>query len=509
MAHFVYPISFAFLLFGLLLWSLLHDSRGARIGVWLLVTGAIGWIWSMIAIPSLVQAKAAIAFRDLIVLGVAGLLMAKARENRIAAITVLLGAALAFKWSYLDILRSSFDTQNTDIEYADKELLVELDSKENFNLLDQALAPYGVLVEPAFMPASSDITSLDEYYTIDIEGEASDPEISNISKVLNESPFVNWFEPNERISVDPSGNSEVTPEMSSDHMFTNDPDLRLQWSMQALDIKSLHDVLNLKTVQRGKQALIAILDTGVDGMHEDLRSSYQSTLTKYDVDRIGHGTHVAGIVAAVSNNHLGVTSFAPSPDLIKITSIKVLNNNGFGSQQTIISGMIEAADLGADVISMSLGGRANKKKERAYENAVKYCNEKGAIVVVAAGNSSTSSEFQTPANVSGVITVTAIGSDMKLARFSNWLGPNQKYGLAAPGDNIHSTLPGNRYGAQRGTSMACPHVSSIIAIMRCFEPNLDTEMAHRILYETGYDSHSEKESGHIIRPADALRYVLD
>jgi thermitase len=136
--------------------------------------------------------------------------------------------------------------------------------------------------------------------------------------------------------------------------------------------------------------------------------------------------------------------------------------------------MILAADLGADVISMSLGGPSNDERQRIYEKAVDYCNQKGAIVVVAAGNRSTDAKKYAPASCSNTITVAAVDDELKKARFSNYF-TEQKFPIAAPGVNILSTVPNNEYQSFNGTSMATPYVASTIGIMKSIQPALTTK----------------------------------
>jgi thermitase len=264
----------------------------------------------------------------------------------------------------------------------------------------------------------------------------------------------------------------------------------------------------LKTAKPKKEALIAILDTGVDAAHEDLAANFSSTQAKYDTDKAGHGTHCAGIAAAVSNNGKGVASFSQTNDYVQVTSIKVLGDGGFGTQQMIINGILEAADRKADVISLSLGGPSSQARQRAYEKAVKYANDKGAIIVVAAGNSNRSAREFTPANVPGVIAVSAVDTLLNRASFSNFV-QGMDMALAAPGVKIYSTFPGGQYQALNGTSMATPYVAGILGLLKSLKPDLTTKEAYRILNETGLETGSKAETGKLIQPADAVKRVLE
>jgi thermitase len=393
------------------------------------------------------------------------------------------------------------------IEYADVELLVDL-ADVDLEDLEMVVAKFDGTVSRAFSVAEGDITDLDEFYLIDLPGLARPNQIRKLTTELTRKGLIDWAEANERVSLSPVETEIHQSSTVISNKLVNDPDVSKQWSFQALEVADLHTVLSLKTVTPKKTALIAILDTGIDGRHEDLIASYQSTQEKYDLDIQGHGTHVAGIAAAVSNNHIGIASFDPSHSFVRVTSIKVLSDQGFGSQANIVQGMIEAADLGADVISMSLGSRSNSERELTYEKTVKYCNDKGAVVVVAAGNASTNAKFYSPANVKGVIAVSAVNRSLQKTSFSNSVS-EIKYGIAAPGDEIYSTFPKNQYRALRGTSMACPHVASLVGILKSLDPDLNTAEIHQLLEKTGRVGKQSKEAGNIIQPAAAIRALLD
>ncbi|MCB0665010.1 MAG: S8 family serine peptidase [Saprospiraceae bacterium] len=504
MAELFYPLSFVAALSGLLFWSLWHNKRAGPLFRSIFFLGMALWIVTVISSPIEVSDKSGIILRDLLVLGVAGLAMQWARNNLFTGVGLLIVTGLFLQLSYLEVLQDSFQpSYQVD---SDAELMVDVadDLQAFLEFIDQQ----GATAKRSFSPESPESTTLDEYYTIDLKGTAKPAEIQLFVNDLLENGLADWAETNELIRLHPE-ESETTS-FSTQEMdgLVNDPEIGRQWGMKNLHIADLYETLSLKTVQPKKVALVAILDTGVDGQHEDLTDAYQSTKSSYDRDIQGHGTHVAGIVAGVSNNGIGIASFDPAHQFVKVTSIKVLSDRGFGTQEGIIKGMIEAADLGADVVSMSLGGRSNADREEAYEEAVRYCNNKGTIVVVAAGNSNNNARFYAPAKVDGVIAVAAIDKENARTSFSNWVS-DLKYGLAAPGDEIYSTFPGNQYRSFRGTSMACPHVSSIVGILKSLQPDLNTEDIFNLLNSTGIESKNPKETGMIIYPAQAVRTLLD
>lgn len=317
--------------------------------------------------------------------------------------------------------------------------------------------------------------------------------------------MVEWTEENEVIHVAPLP-AKGAPDVKKRY-GVNDPGVEQLWGFDAMGVDKLYSFLNNNKPQATKKARIAILDTGVDANHEDLKANFVSTETSSNNDPRGHGTHCAGIAGAVSNNGIGVASFSQDNKFVSITSIKVLNGSGMGTQQTIIAGMLKAADTGADVLSMSLGGPSNQMRQRAYEKAVKYANDKGGIVVVAAGNSNKNAKDYSPANTPGVIAVSAIDENLNRAFFSNTVN-DLSMGIAAPGVNIYSTIPGNQYAAYNGTSMATPYVAGLVGLLKSIRPQLTTREVYDILRATGRATRNSKETGLLIQPQAALSAVV-
>ncbi len=356
------------------------------------------------------------------------------------------------------------------------ELLIYLKNEEWKQTILDKYENEIVGVRHAFALSDKEITDLEEYLTIDIKNNI-DP--YKLVLELQRMEGVIWVEENQEIKL-----PELVENQISEHNSTsefNDPLAKNQWHVSKFSISSMHEKLKKINKQRKNETIIAILDTGVDASHEDLQAAYKSSgIKSYDTDPKGHGTHCAGVANAISNNSKGVASLNPDPNAIKTMSIQVLNNFGFGSQQTIINGILKAADLGADVISLSLGGMTSESKEKAYGEAVKYAINKGAIVVVAAGNSGKSATQFSPANTKGVIAVTAIDKNLSLASFANDV-TGLDMGLAAPGVNILSTFPNNDYKSMNGTSMAAPFVSGMIGLIRSYYPDINTEDVYKML----------------------------
>jgi thermitase len=234
----------------------------------------------------------------------------------------------------------------------------------------------------------------------------------------------------------------------------DDPGFGYQWGLATVQAPQAWDVTT------GSSSInIAILDTGVDLDHPDLADkivanvNFSTSATADDL--YGHGTHVAGIAAASTDNGIGVAGLGYSANIM---NVKVLADNGGGVYSSVASGIIWAADNGADIINMSLGGTADSQ---ALEDAVNYAWSKGVVVVVAAGNNGKSDPFY-PASYTNCIAVAATDANDEKPLWSNY---GDWVDVAAPGREIYSTLAGNCYGYMSGTSMASPHVAGLAALV--------------------------------------------
>jgi len=236
----------------------------------------------------------------------------------------------------------------------------------------------------------------------------------------------------------------------------NDPYFSTQqWGPQKVQAPAAWDIT------RGSSSVrIAIVDTGVQYNHPDLSGKVVLGHDYVDGDNNpydgnGHGTHCAGIAAAVTNNGTGIAGMAPNASIL---AVRVLDNNGSGTLDAVANGIIYAADNGAKVISLSLGGSAGST---TLQNAVDYAWNKGAVVVAAAGNSGTNLPSY-PAYYSNAIAVAATTSSDVKASYSNW---GSWVDVAAPGSSIYSTYPTNTYTSLSGTSMATPHVAGLAGLL--------------------------------------------
>ena len=209
---------------------------------------------------------------------------------------------------------------------------------------------------------------------------------------------------------------------------------------------------------------VAVIDSGLDAEHpffaERVNDGYDFIRDQTDViDGYGHGTHVSGIV--VDNTRSNV----------KISPYRVLNSDGHGDYAVTCKAIEYAVKHGADVINMSLGWEKSKYPNAfaTFQSALNLANANNVSVVVTAGNNSYDANNKTPASNDNVITVSAIDSEGNPTLFSNF---GNCVDVAAPGYDIYSTLPNERYGLMSGTSMAAPFVSAAAAILKTINPDI-------------------------------------
>lgn len=229
---------------------------------------------------------------------------------------------------------------------------------------------------------------------------------------------------------------------------------------------------------------VGIIDTGIDVDHPDLAVvggvTFVAGTTTYDDDN-GHGTHVAGTVAALANGS-GVIGAAPAASLY---AIKVLDSTGSGYWSDVVSGIDWAVSNGMQIVNMSLGASSGTTTlQQACDNAY----AKGVLLVAAAGNSGNAAgkgdNVGYPAAYASVIAVAATDSDDVRASFSS-TGPDVE--LAAPGVSIYSTYMGGGYSTLSGTSMASPHVTGVAALVWKANPSFANADVRNAMNSTATD----------------------
>ncbi|MBP3950926.1 S8 family peptidase [Bacillus suaedae] len=299
----------------------------------------------------------------------------------------------------------------------------------------------------------------------------STEELSSCLSGYTASEDVQYVEEDYRIQVEPI---EEMRELSSVEPIrttasTTDPLFARQWGLENINAQAAWELARTST----RSAKIAILDTGVNQIHPDLRgkvihqTNLSDALTAEDVH--GHGTHVAGIAAAITNNGKGISGI--SYNAASIMNIKVLDDTGGGSSSDVAQGIIYATNRGANIINLSLGSEMSNETLR---NAVRYAASNGVLLVGAAGNNG-SDKMNFPAAYDDVLAVTATNRNNELAEFSNY---GSWVDVAAPGEDILSTFSGelsqssSLYRVVSGTSQATPFISGLAGLLKASNPAL-------------------------------------
>ncbi len=237
--------------------------------------------------------------------------------------------------------------------------------------------------------------------------------------------------------------------------FPNDPNFGNQYGLIAI-----HAPEGWDTTTGSAAVIIAIIDTGVDLTHVDLAGKIVAGYDFVNNDAVaqddnGHGSHVAGIAAASSNNGVGVAGTSWGA---RIMPVKVLDSGAGGYFADAAAGIIWATDHGAHIINLSLGSTTHSQ---IFKDAIDYAYNHGVTLVAASGNSG-SGIILYPARYPNVIAVGATDNTNTLAGFSNY---GAELDVVAPGVDIYSTGI-NTYFLNSGTSMATPYVSGLVAILR-------------------------------------------
>jgi len=279
----------------------------------------------------------------------------------------------------------------------------------------------------------------------------------------------------QQLALDPSVEfAEVDRRVPVQVTTANDPYYANAWHLAKIGAPTAWDTA------KGDGVVVAIIDSGVDSTHPDLAGKLVPGWNLYDnnsntSDVYGHGTEVAGVVGALSNNSLGVTSVAWNT---KLMPVRVSMTDGSAYLSTIANGITWAADHGANIANCSF---ATLTGSSTIQNAANYMRSKGGIVVVAAGNYGT---LDSTPNTTAMISVSATDSNDALTSWSSY-GPYVD--VAAPGAGIWTTTNGGGYAAVSGTSFSSPMTAAVLALEKSANPALSNTQLESILESTAVD----------------------
>jgi type VII secretion-associated serine protease mycosin len=301
-------------------------------------------------------------------------------------------------------------------------------------LLTQAGAYYAKLIAPG-----------SQTYHVFV---ASTVDIPTLAEHIAASAMVVYAEPNSIRHI------QRTP---------NDEHIGQQWALETIHAFDAWDITT------GSDIVVAVVDTGVTTNHPDLEGKilpgYNALLeNSASADNNGHGTAIAGLIAARTNNQMGVAGVCWG---CMILPVKVLNDQGAGDDATLARGIRWATDHGAHIINLSLGGAENSQ---ALRDAVEYAYQQGVLLIAASGNEQRLGNFTNyPAAYPQVVAVGATTNADKLAGFSN---TGEHIDLVAPGVALWTTTLDGSFGPPNGTSFSSPFVSGVAALVKSIRPDL-------------------------------------
>ena len=326
------------------------------------------------------------------------------------------------------------------------------------------------------------------------------PSIAGAAAYLSDDEVLELLDAPGVVSVEPDRRREFQFEIASDEQATP----------YGIDMVQAPEVWDRAS---GEGKTVCVIDSGYDLGHPSLQSDrITGNPDGWDTDGCGHGTHVAGTIAALDNGEglLGVI-----PEGISMHIVKVFGDNcGWSYSSDLIHAVEQCQAAGADVVNMSLGGGGSSEAE---EQAFAEFYEAGMLVIAAAGNSG-SSGYSYPASYDSVVSVAAIDSAMERGSFSTF---NDQVELAAPGVGVMSTLPrdgcvmcsgSDAYGPADGTSMASPHVAGVAALIWSYNPEWTNEEVREAMNATALDLGEEGRNDHygygLVQAKDALYHLI-
>ena len=263
-------------------------------------------------------------------------------------------------------------------------------------------------------------------------------------------------------------------ELSSDNsaeVTPNDKDFPSQYYLKEINATKAWNT----TV--GDSLLVGILDTGVDINHPDLAGKVEGLDSASTSDKIGHGTEVAGIIAADTNNSEGIAGVAWNT---KVLSIKVTDDNGQAKVSSVVSALDKVYDKGVKIVQISL---STNQFSQALKNGIDEAVKRGILIISTGGNTGVE-ELRYPAGFNGVVGVGAVDENKEIESYST---TGDHISLVAPGSNVYTTTINSTYKEVNGTSFAAPQVAGTAALIWSVNPALTNNEVKEILLESAFD----------------------
>lgn len=284
-----------------------------------------------------------------------------------------------------------------------------------------------------------------------------------------EAQAIEYAEPHYLYVTNAAPNEDFQP---NDELYR-----RYQWNLPVIETPA-----GWSFTKGSEGVLVAVVDTGATLSHPDLAGHLAEGYNVIDPgsppeDDVGHGTHVAGVISALTDNGQGVAGMTWYN---KVMPVKVLDSTGMGSTYSVAEGIIWATDHGAKVINLSLGNYASAE---FLHDAIRYAYDRDVALIAATGNDNTS-QPGFPAAYPEVLSVSATNPYGEKASFSNY---GDYVDVVAPGESIASTYIDNQYAALSGTSMASPHVAALAALVRSANPALKNTEVYDIIRQSTTD----------------------
>ena len=343
----------------------------------------------------------------------------------------------------------SYKTSSIDEMYLTNYINVRLKTASDVQLLDSIAGVYGLEIEQTY-------EYLPLWYTLSITSQTEMSTLETANAIYETGLF-----------------QSVSPDFSHDLLESvDDPDFNKQWGLHNSNYSNIDiSVVDAWNISTGEGVTIAVVDHGIDMSHPDLNDnihplSYDTETFTSPSQLFGyHGTHCAGIAGAEANN-LFIRGVAPDAKLMSVSN----KLSGPIASMQLAAGINWSWKNGADIISCSWRSTETDVIKEALDSALIYGrNGKGTIIVKSAGN-----QYMGPVTFPGnyrpeILTVSSISSNGSISDFSS-IG--NEVDVCAPGDNIYSTMPNGSAGYLRGTSLACPHVSGVAALILGINPSL-------------------------------------